>query len=187
MSAGRDFWVPHPILSTTHLGYSSAFPANFRPSSSWVPGTKNILHTPFAYPLPATFLSLPATFLSTQHQRPTTLNNHTMATSATVHPAASSHISTTIGTIITIFKEKIADESFHDWVQYGRHRRLKRYSIPPTTIEDRLVLSVSKWGWLSNCYNFANICRTSMVLASNDRLWIILLNNDLFVTRRPLI
>ena len=91
-----------------------------------------ILHTPKMHtPFPPHFCQL-----NTNDVLPTYHNHTLMVTSETVHPAASSHISTTIGKIITIFEEKIADKSLNDLVQYGSHWNFNRYRFSTTAVED---------------------------------------------------
>jgi hypothetical protein len=70
-----------------------------------------------------------------------------MAPSATVCPAAFDHNSITNWSIHTKLEARVVHEAFDNLVQYQRHHQLNRYSIPPTTMEDRLVLSVLKWGY----------------------------------------
>ena len=68
------------------------------------------------------------------------------------------HLSITTGQFDTKFEETIADESFNSLVKYGSHQQFNRYHNLPTTVVYGLVRSASKWWWLSNPYNFANIC-----------------------------
>jgi len=63
-----------------------------------------------------------------------------MAPSATVCPAAFDHNWITNWSIDTKLKVRVVHEVFDDLVQYQRHCQLNRYSILPTTMEDRLVL-----------------------------------------------
>ena len=81
------------------------------------------------------------------------------------HPAALGHLSLITWPIDTKFEETKADETFNSLVKYGSQQQFNRYyQNSPTTVVYGLVLSVSKWWWLSNPYNFVNICRTGTIL-----------------------
>jgi hypothetical protein len=86
-------------------------------------------------------------FGNPQHTIPTPSYTYlllTMATSATVHPAAGGHNLIPNRLIDTKFKERVVNAAFNDLVQYRRHPQFKRYRIPLTTTEGHLILAALK-------------------------------------------